>query len=255
MAKPIPEPDINKLQKEHTKSAVAERISRQPGSSYLRDFVYGSIDGCVTTFAVVSGVVGAALSAKVIVILGFANLLADGFSMAISNYLGTKADEQILQRARKTEEMHIDHIPEGEVQEVREIFRQKGFEGDLLEQVVDVIVRDRKLWVETMLKDEWGLTLDGPSAIRAALVTFVAFIAIGVIPLLPFTLLTTAEFAEQELFWLSTTMTGVAFFLVGALKSAFVEQSWYRSGLETLLMGGCAAALAYLVGAILKNGL
>ena len=135
--------DRTTLEAEHSPAAVAARIGSDGGHWYLRDFVYGAIDGGVTTFAIVSGVVGAELSMRVIVILGFVNLLADGFSMAVSNYLATKADRQIVERARAIEETHIDAIPHGEKEEIREIFRQKGFQADLLEQVVEVVPSDR----------------------------------------------------------------------------------------------------------------
>ncbi len=242
-----------RLRAEHAPEEVARRIDGSPSPSYLRDFVYGSIDGCVTTFAVVSGVIGAELSIAVVVILGFANLLADGFSMAVSNFLGTRAEEQLLRRARRTEEEHIDVIPEGEVREIREIFRRKGFEGELLERVVDVITGDRRLWIETMLQDEWGLSLVGPNPWKAASVTFIAFVAVGLIPLLPFTLLLNSDLTPRSLFAVSAVMTGVAFFAVGALKSRFGVEHWLRAGLETLLLGGGAAAVAYVVGVILRG--
>jgi len=241
------------LRDEHTPSAVAKRIGSDSNHFYLRDFVYGSIDGCVTTFAVVSGVVGAELSVGIVVILGFANLLADGFSMAVSNYLGIRAEEQILYRARRTEENHIDVIPQGETEEIREIFRQKGFEGELLERVVQVIISDRRLWVETMLQDEWGLSLSGPVPWKAAVVTFGAFVAVGLIPLLPFTLFLTSGGEAKPLFFWSAGMTAVAFFAVGALKSRFGIAHWLRAGLETLVLGGGAAVVAYLVGVLLRG--
>ena len=99
----------------------------------------------MTTSAVVSGAVGADLFSGMVIILGFANLLADGFSMAVSNYLDTKADQQLLHRARRVEESHVDEIPDGKVEEIRQVFQQKGFDGDLLDRVVDVIRADRKL--------------------------------------------------------------------------------------------------------------
>jgi VIT1/CCC1 family predicted Fe2+/Mn2+ transporter len=241
------------LRAEHAPAAVVQRIEGSPAQNYLRDFVYGSIDGCVTTFAVVSGVIGAELSVSVVVILGFANLFADGFSMAVSNFLGTRAEEQLLRRARRTEEEHIDAIPEGETREIREIFRRKGFEGDLLEQVVDVITADRRLWIETMLQDEWGLSLVRPNPWKAAAVTFFAFVAVGLIPLLPFTLLLNSQVAARSLFVLSSVMTGVAFFAVGALKARFGVEHWLRAGLETLVLGGGAAGVAYVVGVLLRG--
>lgn len=241
------------LEAEHSPKAIAERIAADPRHGYVRDFVYGSIDGLVTTFAIVSGAYGAALSTSVIVILGFVNLLADGFSMAVSNYLGTKADRQVLERARLTEERHIDEIPDGEADEVREIFRQKGFEGELLEQIVTVITNDRKLWIDTMLTEEWGLALHGPSPVKAAMTTFAAFVLVGLVPLLPFVALTGSDGIPATKFALSAVLTGVAFFGVGAFKTASAVGRWYRAGLETLLMGGGAALLAWLVGLALRG--
>ena len=242
-----------KLEDEHSPDAIAERIAADPQHGYIRDFVYGSIDGLVTTFAIVSGAYGAALSTSVIVILGLVNLLADGFSMAVSNYLGTKADRQVLERARQNEERHIDEIPDGETDEVREIFRQKGFEGELLEQIVTVITNDRKLWIDTMLKEEWGLALHGPSPVKAAMTTFAAFVIVGLIPLLPFISLAGSNGIAATKFAISALLTAFAFFGVGALKNAFTSGRWYRAGLETLLMGGGAALLAWLVGLALRG--
>ena len=240
------------LQAGHTPDAIAARLSRRPAQSYLRDFVYGAIDGTVTTFAVVAGVVGADLSASVIIVLGAANLVADGFSMAVSNYLGTKSQREELLRVRRIEEHHIDVIPDGEADEIREIFRQKGFDGELLERIVHVVTSNRKLWVETMLTDEWGLTLTTPVPWRAGLMTFIAFVVAGLLPLLPFIVSSSAGGSQQPFAW-SIALAAVAFFGIGAIKSWFVGHSWWRAGLETLTLGGGAALLAYATGAILKS--
>ena len=240
------------LQAGHTPDAIAARLSRQPSQSYLRDFVYGAIDGTVTTFAVVAGVVGADLSPSVIIVLGAANLVADGFSMAVSNYLGTKSQQEELHRVRRIEEQHIDMIPDGEADEIREIFRQKGFDGELLEQIVQVVTSNRQLWVETMLTDEWGLTLTTPVPWRAGLMTFIAFVVAGLLPLLPF-IVTSSVGGSQTAFAWSIALAALAFFGIGAIKSWFVGHSWWRSGLETLTLGGGAALLAYATGALLKS--
>lgn len=253
MSTPHKPPAPPELLAEHSPAAIAARIAAQPTQSYLRDFVYGAIDGAVTTFAVVAGVIGAELSSSVIIILGLANLFADGFSMAVSNYLGTRADEQLLQRARSIEEKHIALHPHGEQDEIREIFRQKGFAGDLLERIVEVVTSNRRLWVDTMLQDEYGLSLNAPSARKAALATFAAFVVVGFIPLIPFVLLYSFDVPVPRLFFVSSAMTGVAFFSVGALKSRFVDEHWLRAGAETLGVGGGAALLAYLVGILLRG--
>ena len=247
-----PTPTSAELLAGHTHDAIAARLSRQPSQSYLRDFVYGAIDGTVTTFAVVAGVVGADLSASVIIVLGAANLVADGFSMAVSNYLGTKSQQEELHRVRRMEEHHIDVIPDGEADEIREIFRQKGFDGELLERIVQVVTSNRQLWVETMLTDEWGLTLTTPVPWRAGLMTFIAFVAAGLLPLLPFLVRPTTGSQGTPFLW-SIALAAVAFFGIGAIKSWFVGHSWWRSGLETLSLGGGAALLAYVTGALLKS--
>lgn len=236
---------------DHTPDAIARRLEADPQLSYLRDFVYGSIDGAVTTFAVVAGVVGAQLPGHVIVILGLANLIADGFSMAASNFLGTRAEMQLRNKARSIEERHIELNPRGETEEIRQIFQQKGFEGQLLEQIVQVVTSNRKLWVETMLKDEWGLSLSTPSPWKAAIATFVAFVVVGFVPLLPFVL--PLSIPPQSLFTTSTTLTAAAFFAVGAMKSRFVDEHWLRAGGETLIVGSGAALLAYAVGVFLRQ--
>lgn len=239
--------------KEHSPEAVAKRLSLGPKQSYLKDFIYGAIDGAVTTFAVVAGVAGAGLSSGVIIVLGLANLLADGFSMAISNYLGTRAENQQRALQRQIEIDEIQDHPEGEREEVRQIYAAKGFEGELLEQVVDVITSDSERWVNTMLQDEHGLSLHETNAARAGWVTFVAFVVVGVIPLLTYLLNYFWPNLIAQPFLVSGLLTLFAFFVVGANKGRFVEQHWARGGLETSVMGALAAGLAYGVGVLLKG--
>lgn len=241
------------LRASHTPEAIRTRLATGPESSYLRDFVYGAIDGAVTTFAVVSGVAGAGLDDVIVIILGVANLVGDGFSMAAGNYLGTRAEEQQRQRTREMEARHIETVPDGEREEIRQIFAAQGFSGESLDRVVEVITADRNRWIDTMLKEEHGLPLRGPAPLRAALVTFCAFLLVGGIPLAPFLPGLLFQLHVAAPYLVSTLLTGAAFFAVGAAKSRFVDQSWYASGLETLLVGGVAAALAYGCGLVLGN--
>lgn len=251
-----PEPASPELRRDHTPQAIERRLRGGPRSSYLRDFVYGAIDGTVTTFAVVAGVAGANLASSVVVILGVANLLADGFSMAVSNYLGTRAEAQRRQLLRAQEEHHIEQVPDGEAEEVRQIFAAKGFEGETLERVVEVITADQQRWVETMLTDEHGLSPAETHPVRAASATFVAFVLFGALPLITYVMQLAGlggEVIAKHAFAISAVVTGVAFFLVGAMKSRVVSGRWWVAGLETLLVGGAAASLAYMVGAGLKQ--
>lgn len=173
---------------QHTPEAIRARLSGSPSSPYLKEWVYGGIDGVVTTFAVVAGVVGAGLSPIVIVILGLANLVGDGFSMAAGCYSGTKTDSDNYERLRAIEISHIERYPEGEREEVRQIYASKGFEGDALEKIVATITRDRDLWLDVMMVEEYGLSGHQPSAFKAALFTFLSFMICGAMPLLPYLL-------------------------------------------------------------------
>lgn len=249
----IRRPNRQELVDNHTQQQIRDRLQQDHRAGYLSDFIYGGIDGTVTTFAVVSGVAGAGLSSDVIIILGFANLIGDGFSMAASNYLGTRVDRQLHDKARAAENHEIDLYPEGEREEVRQIFAAKGFAGDDLERAVEIITQDRERWVDTMLTDELGLSLTLRSPIKAASATMLAFLLIGLIPLLSFVIELIVPGIVSHPFLVSSALTGGAFLLVGAVKSRFVDQRWYWSGLETLAIGGLAAALAYAVGAALGH--
>ncbi|MDP2599966.1 MAG: VIT1/CCC1 transporter family protein [Deltaproteobacteria bacterium] len=237
----------------HTPEAIRRRLEARPTHSYLRDFVFGAIDGIVTTFAIVAGVAGAELSSGIVIILGMANLLGDGFSMAVGNFLATRTERQQKHKARRMEEEHIAEIPEGEKEEIRQIFLRKGFTGKDLDRAVEIITSDERLWVETMLKEELGMTLGGPSPVRAGLSTFIAFVLFGFLPLLTFIAAYFYPAGIKDPFLTGSIITGIAFFAVGALKSRFVDEKWHWSGLETLLVGGTAAALAYSAGYFLKS--
>lgn len=239
------------LSHEHTPEAIRQRIAAATEHSYIGDFVLGAVDGTVTTFAIVAGVAGAGLSGGVAIVLGLANVAADGFSMAVSNYLKARSDRQIVDRIREIEERHIEVIPEGERAEVREIFAAKGFEGELLNRIVNVITSDRRRWVDTMLTEEWGLRLETPSPVRAGLSTFIAFILAGLVPLSP--LFLAAWFAGKHMFLASAVLTGMTFFGIGLIRGHVTARRKILAGLETLLVGGAAATLAYVIGAWLKG--
>jgi len=164
---------------------------------YLAEFVYGGIDGTVTTFAVIAGATGAALSPAIILILGFANLFADGFSMAVSNYLSNKS------------QVDLDALA--------------------------------------------GLERKTKRPIQSALATFFSFVSVGFVPLFSFVIAPfNPWFASHEL-ELSITLTALAFASIGAAKGLVTKQSKIRSALETLVIGGIAASIAFLVGHFLRG--
>jgi len=218
---------------------------------YIGEFVYGGIDGAITTFAVVAGAAGANAAIYWVLIFGFANLIADGFSMSIGNYFSVKADRDNYEKHRAVEYWEIDNLREKEVEEIREIYEVKGFKGELLDQVVEVITSDNDVWVDTMMKEELEMTKDDKTPVKTALATFLSFNLIGIIPLISYITAALFDLNNDHLFLISCLSTGAAMILIGYLKSRVTETSSAKGIIETLLLGGLAAFLAYFVGDLL----
>jgi VIT1/CCC1 family predicted Fe2+/Mn2+ transporter len=222
-------------------------------NDYIGEFVYGGIDGSVTTFAVVAGSAGAGLDSSVVIILGFANLIADGFAMSVGSYLSNKSELERFEKHEKVEYWEVDNLPEKEREEVKEIYAAKGFEGELLEQVVDVITADKKRWVDVMMKEELGMIKEEKSPIKMGAVTFLSFIIVGFIPLLVYVVDYISDNDVTQPFLISIILTSAAFILIGWLKSSVNQTNALRSIIETLMLGAIAAALSYLVGDVLAK--
>ena len=219
---------------------------------YLGEFVYGGIDGAVTTFAVVSGAVGAGLDNKVIIILGFANLLADGFAMSVGAYLSTKSVKDNYNKHKQIEYWEVDNLPEKEREEVEDIYRDKGFNGELLQQVVNTITADKERWVDVMMKDELMMSEETKSPLMMGAVTYASFILIGLIPLIIYVWDYFGNFPNNLFVWTSI-FTSIAFIFIGFLKTYVTQTSKIKGILETLVLGVLAATVSYFVGDILEG--
>lgn len=230
----------------HSPQDIAARLDKGPNVNYLRDWIYGGIDGAITTFAVVAGVVGAELSVGIVLVLGFASVVADGFSMAASNYSGTKAERDDYRRLKAIEERHIRDHPAGEREELRQIYHRKGFAGAELDEMVALVTSIPKVWVDVMLTEEHGVSEVQRSPLIAALVTFAAFIVCGLVPLIPFV------FGLEASALVASVMTGLVFLGIGAAKSRWSTQRWWASALETFFIGMFAAGIAYGIGIALR---
>ncbi len=219
---------------------------------YIGEFIYGGIDGSVTTFAVVAGAAGAQLDSAIVIILGFANLIADGFAMSVGSYLSTKSEKENYEKHERIEYWEVDNLPEKEREEVREIYQAKGFEGELLEQVVDKITEDKDRWVDVMMKEELEMSRESKSPFKMGLVTFISFLVMGFIPLIVYVIDYTLGFSA-DMFLYSSVMTFAIFVLIGYAKSFVTNSNKIRSVLETVFLGGSAAVLAYFVGDLLEK--
>lgn len=220
--------------------------------TYLPEVVYGSIDGIVTTFAVVAGSAGADLGINIILILGMANLFADGLSMSIGSYLSKKSEQDNYNKHLKIEAWEIEHMPEVERKEIEDIFREKGFEGKELEMVVNRITSNKTVWLDTMMKDELGLTLEKKSPFKSGLSTLLAFVIAGAVPLVVYILVYLGNL-DIDPFMSSSVVTGLAFIVIAYIKTYVTRISIQRSIAETLLLGAAAATVAYLLGDYLER--
>ncbi|WP_367281457.1 VIT1/CCC1 transporter family protein [Porifericola rhodea] len=190
---------------------------------YLGEFVYGGIDGSVTTFAVVAGAAGAELSASIVLILGFANLIADGFSMSVGAYLSTQSERDNYEKHKRVEYWEVENMPKREEEEVREIYAAKGFEGELLEQVVAKITENKDRWVDVMMKEELEMVPETKSPWMMGLLTFISFFVVGLIPLLIYVFNYLNGIVVANTFLIASVLTSMAFVGIGWLKSMVTQ--------------------------------
>lgn len=237
-----------------TNAEVEEHMSSEMHGHRLgpviQDIVYGGNDGIVTTFAVVAGSVGADLPHYVVIILGIANLLADGTSMGTGAYLSEKAEADNYKRLRKEEADEITEIPEMERAEVRLFYERKGFSGAELESIVDKITSNKEIWIDTMMTEEHGMS---PDEVRRPLLhgiaTFLSFIAFGLIPLIPYVF--TIERSMR--FPVAIVTTGIALVLLGLTRSIVTRERLLRGPIEVFFIGALGAVVAYGIGVLLRN--
>ncbi len=220
---------------------------------YLGEIVYGGIDGIVTTFAIVAGSVGAGLSSAIILILGFANLVADGFSMGVGAYLSSKSEKDLYDKKK----LEVMNLVQGERSDdkglIHKIYKRRGFKGKLLDEAVDVAMKDKDHFVDVVMSEEYEMLPEKKSPFAIGLATYTAFIVVGFTPLLIYVLDYILDWEADYLFILSMILTGLAFIGIGILKSHVAETSKWRSTIETLMLGVLAAGFAYFIGDFLER--
>lgn len=236
-----------------------EHASEQDGatgkSEYLGNFVYGGLDGIITTFAVVSGVVGAKLSPEIILILGLANLLGDGFSMATGAYLSAKSEQEVYSRERHGLSEQIVNAPEIEMESLYQGYRKQGYPEEDARQLTDLISRDPGRWVTTMMSEKLLLLPQKRKPVLEGAVTFIAFVIAGLLPLVIYLVdfIFHLDLATTTAFLFAVALSGLTLLSLGAAKVIVTKHNLLRSAIEMLLVGALAGLVAFLVGFLLKN--
>ena len=232
-------------------AGMAEEKHTTGRGKYIKSIIYGGLDGTITTFAAVAGVAGASLSAGVVLIMGLANLVADGLSMSIGDYLSSKSQSEYEAAERAREAWEVDNYPEGEKRELVEIYVTRGMSPEDARSAVEIIAKDKKSWVDTMMVEELGILPSDESPLANALATFLSFGVFGFLPVSAYVISLFIPAIAGLRFPLACGLTGATLFGLGALKTSITGKNWFISGIEMLLVGGIAAVAAYVVGLLL----
>lgn len=228
-----------------------------PLSEYLKEVVYGGVDGIITTFAIVAGFSGAALSNEMttqlsfilVLLFGLANLFADGVSMGLGNFLSVRSEQSRYRTMRKEEQEESVQNVRWELHETKVILLNKGFSEEDAETLTRIYKKNPKYWVDFMMNHELKIPdPTGSNPIFTGLATFLSFIVFGLIPLLPFILLNTFE--PRLVFVVSLVATFLALLLLGVLKWRIIGTKFLYTVLEVVLIGGIAASVAFFVGSL-----
>lgn len=217
--------------------------------SGLSDFILGAQDGLVNVLGVVLGIAAATSDARVVLVAGLATTFAESISMGAVAYTTTLADADLYQSEREREYRHIIEAPNLETKEIRDIYENKGFKGDLLERIVQTITANKDVWVAVMMAEEHKLSpIDRKTALKAAWVVGLSAIIGSLVPIIPFMLL-----PVSTSMWVSILSTALVLFGIGAYKARVMTVGKpMRSGLEMTVIGIVSAMAGYLVGVLLK---
>ena len=216
--------------------------------SRLADVILGGQDGLVNVLGVILGVAAATQDARIVIAAGLAATFAESISMGAVAYTSTLANDDLYLSEREREYRHIHLAPDVEIEEIRDIYRKKGFEGETLDKIVEVITSNPDVWVNVMMSEELQLTPpEKTNALRSALIVGVSALAGSLIPLLPFFFWTVGLSI-----WFSIVIAALTLFVVGIYKARVTVGRPLRSGLQMALIGTISALAGYLVGLIFK---
>jgi VIT1/CCC1 family predicted Fe2+/Mn2+ transporter len=237
-----------KVSDEMSRNIIAEPHTIGQGAIF-RDIILGGQDGVVNVLGIVLGVATATDSSQIVLLSGIAATFAESVSMAAVAYTSSRAEAEHYHAEVEREKYEMEHLSDVERQEIRDIYKAKGFEGKLLDQVVDKICSDNKVWLDTMMREE--LKLENPedsmSPFKQGLLVGGSALIGSFIPIIPFLLL-----APHLAIPVALVASLAILFIVGALKSKMTSGKWLKGGLELMLIGGAAAIAGYVVGVVFQ---
>ncbi len=220
------------------------------GSATVRDVVIGMSDGLTVPFALAAGLAGAVSNHWLIVIAGSSELAAGSIAMGLGGYLAARSDADAYRSELAREQREIVAFPEIEAEEVRDIFRTYGMTGKTLEDAVAAVIAQPAPWLQFMMKEELGLDEPHPGrALRSGATIGTAYVAGGLMPLLPYFF----PLPVGQALIISAGLSVVTLAVFGAVKARFTGLSLRRGALETMILGGLAASVAYAIARVISN--
>jgi vacuolar iron transporter family protein len=212
------------------------------GSQFVRDVVIGMSDGLTVPFALAAGLSGAVAASRLVVTAGLAEVAAGSIAMGLGGYLAARSDVEHYQSEQAREEREVRELPDVETEEVAEIFRKYGLTDAAIKPILAAFKSNPPAWVEFMMRFELGLEAPDPAqALRSALTIAGAYIAGGLVPLAPYFIVHTTSEALGP----SIALTAVALAIFGYVKGHYTSGRPWRGALQTLVVGGLAAAAAF----------
>jgi len=224
---------------------------------YIKAVVFGGLDGIITTFAIVAAAAASGLSRALILIVGFANLMGDAVGMGVGDYLSSRAEDDHTDAERIREAWEMEHFPEFEKKEMRDIYEGKGLSADSAREIVDLLWQDKNTFLDIMMIEELGLKpVDkSVSPLKSSLVTFTSFMIFGGLPMLAYIFAGHYDTPGRMdyVFWIAVALFGVALFLLGAYKGFIANRRWYLSGFFVVVQGAITTVAAYFIGYALEG--
>lgn len=220
----------------------------------IKSIVFGGLDGILTSFAIVSGAVGAHLGPVVILAMGVSNVLADALSMGAGEYLSSRSYNNYVRKELEREQWELENYPEGEIMEMIELYESRGMSREDASVVVTRMAKYKNFFLNIMMTEELALPVpeedDNLNSLKDGLVMFASFAFFGMLPILGFALvpLVFPALTQHDLFLVACFITAVSLFGLGAYKAQFNEKKYVRSGCETVVLGGLCALVAFVVG-------
>jgi len=222
-------------------------VEHQPGAhrvegSGIRDATLGANDGLVSVLTIIAGAAGAA-TGRTILLAGIAALVGGSISMGIGAFVSAKAYRAYFLKELQREAREMRELPDVEREEIRQIYRSRGFSGDLLEQVVDTITANPTVWLRVMMQEELGLSEGFGQPLGAALTVAIAFLLGGAVPVVPFVF-----GSGVGVLAVSFVLTAIALLIAGGIRTRFTGEDPWRAGGELILMAAIGVGVAYAIG-------